>query len=109
MTLAEFLLARIAEDERHARKLAEVDRRPVLSLAITVNHPERILAECEAKRAIVEWAAPVSGSERMPTDRPGVYDKRPTRYVSDDGEDLLRILAAPFRDHPDYDPAWGVS
>ena len=90
MTLTEFLLARIAEDERHARKLAETDQRPVLALAVTVNHPQRILAECEAKRRIVEWATDGDHSRVLPFDE---------RFV-------LATLALPYADHPDYDEGW---
>lgn len=85
--LTEFLLARIAEDERHATKLAETDRRPVLSLAMTVNHPERLLLECEAKRQIVEEAT------RQHTS-------------SAEGYDILLIMATVYTDHPDYRESW---
>ncbi len=88
LTLADFLLARIAADERAARALAEHDRRPVLSLAMTVNHPERILAECEAKRRIVEQ----------------VSDVKWAGYAVRDV--ILGYLALPYTDHPDYRDDW---
>lgn len=65
MTLTEFLLARIAEDEATARMVWE---RPhfgycntqgdlsSLGDECTCGLPARVLAECEAKRAIVAWA-----------------------------------------------------
>lgn len=102
MTLPEFLLARFAEDEVIPYLVEEVEhvggRR--------VNLRERYSAELEAKRRIVDWAAPVIGSERVPTGRHGVYNRRPVRYVNDDGEDLLRLLALPYADHPDYRKVW---
>lgn len=98
-TLTSFLLARIAEDERHARKLAETDRRPVLSLATTVNHPERLLAECEAKRRIVELREGL----REPS---GLLDRVtfPTAGASLDA--VLRLLALPYADHAEYRSEW---
>ena len=65
----------------------------------------RMLAECDAKRRIVNWAAPITGSERVPGFRPGVYDRVPTRYVND-VKDLLHLLALPYADHEDYRPGW---
>ena len=94
MTITEFLLARIAEDERHARKLAETDRRPVLALAITANHPQRVLAECEAKRRIVE--------------RAGFLIDEPDG-LGNLCEGILTDLAAIYADHPDYREEWRVS
>lgn len=95
MSIVEFLLARIAEDEADARKLAATDRRPVLSLATTVNHSERLLLECEAKRRIVE------------AHRRQVEDDDPCAWIVA-SETLLHTLAAVYADHPDYDPAWRV-
>ena len=93
MKLTEFLLARIAEDEAAAlsrlrghRELPETERE------------SRVFAECKAKRRIVEWAAPVL------TNWPGAAAG--ARHVSDDGLDVLRILALPYADHPDYDEEW---
>jgi hypothetical protein len=102
--LTHFLLERIDEDERHARKLAEADRRPVLSLASTVNHPGRILLECEAKRQIVEhckhgdWTDPMEGTSE--TLRSLLLEEN-----ARDG-DVLALLALPYADHPDYDASW---
>ena len=115
--LAEFLLARIAEDEAVAAD-ANVDSAKwwvdgpgersghwwiygtgqKFAERSTADHiarhdPARVLAECEAKRRIVERAS---------------HDYR--KY---DGERIvelagytLRNLALPYADHPDYDEAW---
>ena len=103
--LTTFILARIAEDERDAYKLAETDRRPVLSLARTVNHPERILAECEAKRRIVTSAANAvqDAAEEMDTEGGWVKDGIAAALGR-----TLQLLALPYADHPDYDEAWRV-
>lgn len=128
MTLTEFLTARIAEDEDAARKSA-ADLDPVwghygsdgptgtLALAISEGAdeehgthfarwlPARVLAECEAKRRIVEAhleqvdMVPVSeGFGSVQYEIPG------RRYIPE----VLRLLALPYSDHPDYDEAWRV-
>lgn len=48
--------------------------------------PARVLAECEAKRRIVELNV-------------YAYDDPPYRYC-------LRLLALPYADHPDYQESW---
>jgi Family of unknown function (DUF6221) len=58
-------------------------------------NPERVLAECDAKRRIVEGCTEL----RRALDRDGV----PTSF---DDEDILGLLALPYADHPDYLPEW---
>lgn len=114
MDLAEFLLARIAEDEAVARAAhydgqrwyAEeeiVDRWPECDCGTPVMsanrkaeaqfvadwQPSRVLAECDAKRRIVEQ------SQRL-IDIP---DDSGTEVVLGD---VLRALAMPYAGHPDY-------
>lgn len=109
----EFLLARIAEDEALAREsrslLLIADTRSV-SLAIKQAHggetveeatmlhydrwsPRRVLAECAAKRALVELYR--------------VWDGDANDYGQ--MESVLMILARVWSDHPDFDPAWAES
>lgn len=84
--LAEFLLARIAEDEQSAH-IAE-------SMAEEIDLP-RALAECEAKRRIVAECQYVR-----------------EHHFSDDftadhlAEQVLALLAVHHRGHPDYRPEW---
>ncbi len=80
MTITEFLLARIAEDEA----VALAANGP--SVHAARHDPTRVLAECAAKRAIIEQA------ERSDS---GWWE---SIYVA--------ILAAVYADHPDYDPSW---
>ena len=58
MTLTEFLLARIAEDEKVARDWhhhpSKVEVHGGGTGYLGIVNPERVLAECEAKRRIVE-------------------------------------------------------
>ncbi len=136
-TLAEFLLARIAEDEDTARaatpgpwyweKPSGVDwsqgeeslmsrhQRDGHDVAVLCgwgydssgidaqqadrNHiarhdPSRVLAECEAKRRIVDECTPWVSE---PSDDYGA------QTVS---EMTLRFLALPYADHPDYRQEW---
>lgn len=96
ITLADFLLARIAEDESYARNEAilrdgdpyyddeagDYERRFV---------PARVLAECDAKRRIVEWAKENDHGFERP---------RPV------GDVVLELLALPYADHSDYQQEW---
>jgi len=74
--LTEFLLARIAEDGQPT-----THRRP------------HALAECEAKREIVDLAAFAQASAPY---------EMPKRYM----RLTLKFLAMPYVDHPDYRPEW---
>ena len=72
MTLTEFLLARIAEDEAEAR-----EARVMIG---TDAPPEGVVR----RRIVKEWG----WSETL------------------NGDDLMRILALPYADHPDYRQEW---
>lgn len=110
MNLTEFLIQRIDQDERDARKLTDTDHRPVLSLAVTVNHPQRLLSESAMKRQIVELHSPY----HVTTKNDGLnWDYRGCSECSDpeDWEPgrgdwwpclTLQLLAMPYADHPDY-------
>lgn len=85
MTITDFLLARIAEDEA-----AATDVRYVWPTDFDVSlNPARVLRECEAKRRIV---AEHTGHRHT--------------YTFYCHEQTLEALAAVYSDHPDYDPAW---
>ena len=100
MTLTEFLLARIAEDEAVARDAGERRGLPYESPLYVVDdnyrhdqvgiYPERVLAECEAKRAIANFADYWRGD------------------ANDYGQadQALRIVSAVYADHPDYRQEW---
>jgi hypothetical protein len=91
--LAAFLLARYDEDEAAARDAEAGMDRPWLAYkqvqTAACRHmgtwdPARVLAECEAKREIVQWYGGALAEH----------------------EPALRLLAAVYADHPDYDPSW---
>lgn len=107
MTLTEFLLARIAEDERAARQGRALDD-PVADTYGTWDHA-RVLAECEAKRRIVERAVAATSAadawthERLKTD---TRDPLPEWARRDAYCEVLRDMAAVYADHPDYAKRW---
>jgi hypothetical protein len=77
---------------------------------IALNDPQFVLADVAAKRRIVEaHADPKHYCAPGPIDRDGYswYEAGEKRWA-----DIpclhLRLLAAPFAQHPDYDPAWAV-
>ena len=117
MTLSEFLLARITEEETIARE----NRGPEAAHTAACRYdqiaflngckceiPSRVLAECEAKRRIVaiafehmetidaQWGCGHSADQIWAGHCPDSPD--------DDG--ILQALALPHVDHPDYRAEW---
>jgi hypothetical protein len=118
MTLTDFLLARITEDEAWARAASEGDgyqnwdtpSTGVVQLAggdldglvptsraaaehIVRHDPARVLADCDAKRRIVMAPQPDSGTDFSG----GVC----TAFAW-----VHKILALPYAGHPDYRDKW---
>jgi hypothetical protein len=95
--LVMFLRARLAEDEAEARETSDADAEfwsDVKGDGAYFDRfaPARVLREVEAKRAILDDCE---------------------RDLADDACDesarwRVRVLAAVYRDHPGYDPAWAV-
>jgi hypothetical protein len=84
--LIEFLQARLDEDEAAIREDA--------GLGLAYGWPARLLAEVEAKRAILaHWT-----SDAQFPDFHGGYEEAMN--------DAALALAQPYADHPDFDPAW---
>lgn len=87
--IAEFLLARIAEDESAARMLGSA----------------RVLAECAAKREIVRrfyyWDSGGPDAGIAIGDLGYAPDCAPAEGL----EEAIRALAVVYSDHPDYDTA----
>jgi hypothetical protein len=100
--IASFLQARLADEQRLAEEATgRVEIRyllggrdsPAIARMLFHRHfnPARVLAEVAAKRAIVEFCR-----DDPPFIEGGyVYTGR-----------VLELLAAPYADHPEYDPAW---
>jgi Family of unknown function (DUF6221) len=95
MGLAEFLAARLDEDQAGARFMRDREARGLQSRADFMGSPlaERMLREVEAKRKILKL---LEAAE--------TYDDKSL------GVATLRMVAKTFAtvwsDHPDYDPAW---
>jgi hypothetical protein len=142
LTLAEFLLARIAEDETYARNasggqrgvypplhwyveeeggfdswaISTGDNEEDANLCVTCNDsggnellerdarhmarwdPARVVTECEAKRRIV------ANCEAFSTNGPTGTPPLPNLRFA--GVTILRLLALPYADHPDYRQEW---
>lgn len=94
MSIEDFLLARIAEDEALARgAMADMSEATLAASFFppeksfryakfhTSHTPARVLAECVVKRSLIEFWGP---------------------YEALNGPDLLAVMAAAYRDHPDY-------
>lgn len=95
-TLTEFLLARIAEDEARANHAKWAMQGEWFTTAddkvdeyVCGLSPARVLAECEAKRRIVESYAEEYGPDVVRVDH-----------------DVLRELASVHAEHPDYREEW---
>jgi Family of unknown function (DUF6221) len=99
MTLIEFICARVGYDET-AGKLwnergftAAATDRPK-----TPFDPERVLLECEAKRAVIAtYKQAIQKAHHDPNTPPGKVTALET---------VLKQLALPYAQHPDYRPEW---
>ena len=99
MTLTDFLLARIDDDEAAASRAGsfapwsepfQIDNYGHLTV-----QPDRVLADCEAKRQLVEdW--------QMHAQQEGPEARTVARVLLS----ALCVLAVPYADHPDYDESW---
>lgn len=99
--LTGFLLARIAEDEFAARLAYATEKRWVAQVGSGVLglSGAAVLAECEAKRGIVEQADGLLAKEVAAGDASALGAKLMHEIVS-------RYLALPYAGHPDYREEW---
>jgi hypothetical protein len=117
VTLADFLLARIAEDEAKVEYMRQEEARALgtspLFDSLQMNalggidifiSPDRWAAECEAKRRIAEqcqeWLS-YDGADWEWTDRGS--DLALAQIAA---PRMLKLLALPYADHPDYRDEW---
>jgi hypothetical protein len=118
LTLTDFLLARIAEDEARAGSVydrngsiyAHLHHEDCPSLDRERPYPcdcgvtTRVLAECEAKRRIVEPLTlpdvAIGGPGWAPESIAAARERRATL------EEVALILASVYRDHPDFREEW---
>lgn len=98
VTITDFLLARIAEDEDAARQEDEDYADTALLPTYDSDHQARwntarVLSECAAKREIIRWWVDgLIGYVR----------------VDDELTNPLLPLAAAYKDHPDYQSGWDL-
>jgi hypothetical protein len=139
VTLVEFLLARVAEDEQAAQGATlgrtswrfenmqiwsgPTTRAPSSGDVLIVKHtwpqeaehiirhdPARVLAECRARRAVIELHGLFMAWGRTPVCRECGPDEDVEFQVEVHGRGwpcrTLRALALPFKAHPDFSPGW---
>lgn len=114
MELTDFLLARIAEDEALASAVGPEPTVRTSDAAVTafleVWHPDRVLAECEAKRRIVDWHRLVDGLDDDDNPVRGcpncIASGAVAPYLIAGPCLTIRLLALPYADHKDYREEW---
>jgi len=111
--LTDFLLARIAEDEASVRQIlapgwshdgspSPTPDEPIARVGHWTLSLGRVLAECEAKRRVVELFDAdddegISCGDRWAIGMGHMHGS------------VLRLLAQPYADHPDFREEWGPS
>lgn len=118
MNIIEFLEARIAEDEALAQaaidqhapeewesELGSLNLWPEDIAFWAQQTPARTLAECAAKRAILEQAQKASEVEEEFDDYVWA-GAGPERVDPGNGDSILFALAAVYKDHRDYQQEW---
>jgi hypothetical protein len=98
MNIAEFLEARIEEDERRAGSgwsSLGVERWATDNYGRNALTPSAVLAECAAKRAVMD-------AQRTQED-----DDDPSAWIVASNV-LLKSLATVYKDHPDYQQEWSL-
>jgi hypothetical protein len=93
--LLRFLLARLTDEEYHVHHPAQDISHDRALTASGWWSPARVVAECEAKRRILLMA-------EQPPRWPGPAAPPDPDTV----QAVLRYLALPYADHPDYRPEW---
>ncbi len=96
-----------ADTSEEARQL------DVIAAHIAAQNPTRVLAEVQAKRAIIEAHPLTAKVERWNRQPPFPYGcetcmENDGVYYGGGPCETLLALTLPFRDHPDFDPAWLV-
>jgi hypothetical protein len=114
-TLGEFLEARWSEREAVAKAAASrplgeqwggvVDgtRLTAVSAHIALHDPASVLADIASKRKLLELAGEADEIEAALHDETAHHPKPGEVSV---GDQIRRVLAAPFADHPEYDQRW---
>lgn len=76
---------------------------------IARHDPARVLAECAAKRAIINQAIAASDGHATVIEEFCLGEPAKSEaYANDPGLLIIRALAAVYKDHPDYQQEWAV-
>lgn len=97
--VADFLLARIAEDET-AAATAQLE---FAHAGYGCYGPARVLAECAAKRAIIESLTNTAAAH---ANEVSLGQKLVLAGMDTGLRIALQTLTLPYREHPDYDEDW---
>ncbi len=103
MTIVEFLLARLDEDEATASCITAWVIHPETKLPAYQSIRPRVLAEVKAQRAIVERAQFVD-DHGPAVDHVRALDMSTGAAAA--LRDVLSLLALPYADHEDFDVSW---
>lgn len=104
--LPDFVLARIEDDEAVANDVHGQycdSLRPVMPYPCNCGVPARVLAECKAKRVIVESRQSFEAAARNADDLP---TKLTANGIANGLEIAMKSLGAAWSDHPDYRQEW---
>lgn len=106
--LTKFLLARVAEDEAAATNVAVLRYDPERHLPAYQAITARVLAECEAKRRIVERreGIDIPADAKCPPGEGFTWLDGAHTAVRNERERTFRLLAEVYATHPDYRPEW---
>jgi hypothetical protein len=89
-------------DEDHANVIAFFDDHLAAAGHAAAHDPRRVLREVAAKRAILTEVVPQIGRmDEQVIGEWGAGDEELVEHLP-----LLKIMAAVYSDHPDYDDAW---
>lgn len=110
--LADFLLRRIAEEERAARAARRAGGAPRASAGPADAHlitPGRLLADCATRRKIIA----LHEVHLMSNGIPAMFDGESGSCRAGQNEreyicPTLRLLALRYADHVEFDPAWQI-
>lgn len=107
--LVEFMLARIADDDRtaelHEQLFAEGPGRLPETVLEILMRPERLRAEATTKRALIALHSPFSFEFPLPDGRAQTLTQ--CSACEDDWPcHTLQLAAGPYADHPDYREEW---
>ena len=109
MTLTEFLLARIAEDENESASLHRIGCNFMIDGlggapldSCDCDGPARVLAECAAKRGVLD----LHGSNEYHSKYFCECQDMDGIIMGEEPCDTKRFLALPYWAHPDYRDEW---